>query len=160
MVVNVPFLRWDKVPSPSPLSSTVASYYLETAEGQQVIVAFAVRRADNRMVYRPFHEFIESYHGVFNLGNVGEWDYGFQLNAWLDDLVYHSFVRYSEEVIDQCWYLKKLCMPDITERLPRGLCQYFPADGSSTWVLLRHGKKAWSVEIVDHEFRKNWNEFR
>ncbi|KAF7148756.1 hypothetical protein RHSIM_Rhsim03G0100300 [Rhododendron simsii] len=158
MVVHVPFLRWDKIPNPSPLSSTVASYYLETADGH-------------------------------------ERNYGFQLNVWLDDLVYHSFVRYNEEAVDQCWYLKKLSMLDVIEvkysillpfphtppppgsyplgclhtvielfsflqRLPRALCQYFPADGSSAWVLLRHGKKAWSVEIVNHEFCKNWNEFR
>ncbi|XP_058217257.1 uncharacterized protein LOC131328317 [Rhododendron vialii] len=159
MVVHVPFLRWDKIPNPSPLSSTVGLYYLETAEGQQVIVAFVVRGAENRMVYQPFHEFLEDYHGVFNLGDVNEWNYGFQLNVWLDDLMYHSFVRYSEEAVDQCWYLKKLSMPDVTERLPRALCQYFPADGSSAWVVLRHGKKAWSVEIVSHEFRRNWNEF-
>ncbi|KAF7153124.1 hypothetical protein RHSIM_Rhsim01G0173400 [Rhododendron simsii] len=29
--------------------------------------------------------------------DVSVWSYGFQLNAWLDDIVYHSFVRYSEE---------------------------------------------------------------
>ncbi|KAI8530568.1 hypothetical protein RHMOL_Rhmol11G0070000 [Rhododendron molle] len=63
------------------------------------------------MVYQPFHEFIEDYQGVFNLGHVSQWNYGFQLNAWLDDLVYHSFVRYSEEAVDQCWYPKKLSMP-------------------------------------------------
>ncbi|KAG5548907.1 hypothetical protein RHGRI_014313 [Rhododendron griersonianum] len=136
MVVHAPFLRWDKISNPSPLSSssTVASYFLETAEGEQVIVAFAVCGSDNRMVYQPSHEFIEDYQGVFNLGHVSEWNYGFQLNAWLDDLVYHSFVRYSEEAVDQCWYLKKLPMPGVTERLPRALRQYFPTDGSSTWV--------------------------
>ncbi|KAI8570664.1 hypothetical protein RHMOL_Rhmol01G0053600 [Rhododendron molle] len=84
-------------------------------EGEQVIAAFAVRGADNRMVYQPFDEFVQDYQGVFNLGHVSEWNYGFQLNAWLDDLVYHSFVRYSEEVVDQCWYLKKVSMPGATE---------------------------------------------
>ncbi|KAF7152354.1 hypothetical protein RHSIM_Rhsim01G0171000 [Rhododendron simsii] len=45
-------------------------------------------------------------------------------------------------------------------RLPRGLRRYFDANGSSTWVLLRHGLKAWPVEIVNHEFREVWESFR
>ncbi|KAI8568727.1 hypothetical protein RHMOL_Rhmol02G0223300 [Rhododendron molle] len=133
MAVHAPFLRWDKVPNLSPLSSsTVASYFLETGEGEQVIAAFAVRGSDNRMVYQPSHEFVEDYQGVFNLGHV---------------------------TVDQCWYLKNLSMPGVAERLPRALQWYFPADGSSTWILLRHGKKAWPVEIVGHEFCKKWDEF-
>ncbi|KAI8525501.1 hypothetical protein RHMOL_Rhmol13G0235000 [Rhododendron molle] len=89
MVVHAPFLRWDKIPNPSPLSSfTVASYFLETAEGKQVIAAFAVSGSDNRMVYQPSHEFVEDYEGVFNLGCVS---------------------------VDQCWYLKKLSMPGVIE---------------------------------------------
>ncbi|KAI8525503.1 hypothetical protein RHMOL_Rhmol13G0235000 [Rhododendron molle] len=112
MVVHAPFLRWDKIPNPSPLSSfTVASYFLETAEGKQVIAAFAVSGSDNRMVYQPSHEFVEDYEGVFNLGCVS---------------------------VDQCWYLKKLSMPGVIERLPRALHQYFATNGSSTWILLRH----------------------
>lgn len=46
------------------------------------------------------------------------------------------------------------------QRLPRALHQHFPADRSSTWVLLRHGSKAWPVETVNHEFHKGWDDFR
>lgn len=44
--------------------------------------------------------------------------------------------------------------------MPRSLRQHFEADGSSTWVILRHGLKAWPVEIVDHGFRNGWDVFR
>ncbi|KAI8525502.1 hypothetical protein RHMOL_Rhmol13G0235000 [Rhododendron molle] len=130
MVVHAPFLRWDKIPNPSPLSSfTVASYFLETAEGKQVIAAFAVSGSDNRMVYQPSHEFVEDYEGVFNLGCVT-----FHFCVFL----YDQLLRFCCAGVDQCWYLKKLSMPGVIERLPRALHQYFATNGSSTWILLRH----------------------
>ncbi|KAG5556984.1 hypothetical protein RHGRI_007288 [Rhododendron griersonianum] len=37
----------------------------------------------------------------------------------------------------------------LHKRLPRSLHEHFKADGSSSWVILRLGLKAWPVEIVD-----------
>ncbi|KAG5521842.1 hypothetical protein RHGRI_034165 [Rhododendron griersonianum] len=159
-VASSPFLRWGSVKSPSGVSSRTALYYLETAEGQQVIAALAPRTEDNHLVYRAFGQFVEDYQDLLNLGDVIKWNYVFQLNAWLDDILYHSFVRYCEEGVNECWHLKNLFMPAVAERLPRSLYQHFHSDGSSTWVLLRHGLKAWPVEIVNHEFRKGWDDFR
>ncbi|KAI8573180.1 hypothetical protein RHMOL_Rhmol01G0258800 [Rhododendron molle] len=82
-----------QAPLISGLLRCVSGAFCYVIPGQRVIAAFAVHGADNRMVYQPFHEFVEDYQGVFNLGHVTQWNYGFQLNALLDDLVYHSFVR-------------------------------------------------------------------
>ncbi|KAG5528360.1 hypothetical protein RHGRI_029136 [Rhododendron griersonianum] len=166
MVVHVRFLHWDSVKNPSELSSRATFYYLKTAEGRQVITALAIHTGNNRLVYRPFCQFVEDYQDLLNLGHVVEWNYSFQLNTWLDDIVYHSFVRYSEEGINrdfsiissvqQCYALYR----SHSYRLPRALHQHFPADRSSTLVLLRHGSKAWPVETVNHEFHKGWDDFR
>ncbi|KAI8562223.1 hypothetical protein RHMOL_Rhmol03G0018000 [Rhododendron molle] len=67
------------------------------------------------------------------------------------------------QAVDQCWHMKDFSLPTIAEvnkLLPRSLRQQFKADGSSTWFILRHGLKAWSVEIVNHEFRNGWDMFR
>lgn len=75
---RVPFLRWDMVKNSSNLSLRVALYYLETARGQQVITALAIRGEDNRLVYQPFGQFIEGYQDLLNLGHVTGWNYRFQ----------------------------------------------------------------------------------
>lgn len=99
MVVNAPFLRWDIIRNSSIISKTRAHYYFETAQGEQVIAALQVRGENNQLVYKPFDQFIEDYQTILNLGDVTTRSYGFQLGAWLDDIVYHLFVRYSEQGI-------------------------------------------------------------
>ncbi|KAI8551832.1 hypothetical protein RHMOL_Rhmol06G0217400 [Rhododendron molle] len=160
MVVHAPFLRWDVIWIPSLISKRRALYYLETAGGERVVAAVQMHGENNRLIYEPLAEFVEEYQGLLNLGDVTKWSFGFQLNAWLDNIVYHSFVQYSEEVVDQCWYMKDFSLPTIAKRLPHSLQQHFKADGSSTWVILRHGLKAWSIEIVNHEFRNGWDVLR
>ncbi|KAG5528369.1 hypothetical protein RHGRI_029142 [Rhododendron griersonianum] len=65
---------------------------------------------------------------------------------------------------DKGAYSSMVCLMDpfchAPLRLPRALHQHFPADRSSTVVLLRHGSKAWPVETVNHEFHKGWDDFR
>lgn len=87
MVLHVPFLRWDSVGNPSTSSSRTAFYYLETADGQQVIAALALCTEDNRLIYRAFNQFVEEYQDLLLLGSVIERNYVFQLNTWLDDIV-------------------------------------------------------------------------
>ncbi|KAF7127342.1 hypothetical protein RHSIM_Rhsim11G0033200 [Rhododendron simsii] len=137
MAVRVPFLHWDIIRNPSDISERRVFYYLETAQGEQVVAVVRVRRQNNQLVYEPLPQFLQDYQDVLNLGDVSGWSYGFQLNAWLNDIVYHSFVQYSEDAVDQCWYMKDFSLPVIPERLPRSLRQHFMADGSSTWVILR-----------------------
>ncbi|KAG5528450.1 hypothetical protein RHGRI_029210 [Rhododendron griersonianum] len=148
MVVNVPFRHWVCVKNSWQESPRRALYYLETIEAQQVIVAVAIRAGGNQLVYQRFGDFVQDYRNSLPLGHVLMWNYSYQLNAWLDDIVYHSFVRCSNEV------------PGDTERLPCLLREYFDANGSSTWILLRHGSRAWPVEVVNHEFHEGWDSFR
>ncbi|XP_058198693.1 uncharacterized protein LOC131314204 [Rhododendron vialii] len=56
--------------------------------------------------------------------------------------------------------ISRIFLFPLSLRLPRSLCQYFRADGSGTWVILRHGLKAWSVQVVNQEFRNGWDDFR
>ncbi|KAI8553770.1 hypothetical protein RHMOL_Rhmol05G0042000 [Rhododendron molle] len=115
MVLHVPFLRWDGVGNPLTSSSGTAFYYLETAGGEQVTTALALRTESNRLIYRASSEFLEEYQELLHLGTILEWDYVFQLNAWLDDIVYHSFVRHGTAGVPSFWYFKTLCMPTVVE---------------------------------------------
>lgn len=81
----------------------LALYYLETIEGQQVIVAVAIRAGGNQLVYQPFVDFVQDYWNILPLPHVLMWNYSFQLNAWLDDIVYYSFVSCSNEGITKPW---------------------------------------------------------
>ncbi|KAI8551269.1 hypothetical protein RHMOL_Rhmol06G0172400 [Rhododendron molle] len=67
------------------------------------------------MTHKPFDCFLEDYREILPLGTVVEWNFSCQLGAWLDDIVYHSFVRYSEERVGHCWYLKYVSPVDHTE---------------------------------------------
>ncbi|KAF7140258.1 hypothetical protein RHSIM_Rhsim06G0102400 [Rhododendron simsii] len=115
MVLHVQFLRWDSIGNPSTSSSRTALYYLETADGQQVIAALALCTEDTRLIYRAFNQFVEEYQDLLHLGSVVEWNYVFLLNAWLYDIVYHSFVRHSTGGVSQFWYFKSLSMPAVPE---------------------------------------------
>ncbi|KAI8546997.1 hypothetical protein RHMOL_Rhmol07G0162400 [Rhododendron molle] len=106
MVVNVPFRHWVCVKNPWQESPRRALYYLETTEGQQVIVAVAIRAGGNQLVYQPLGDFVQDYWNILPLGHVLMWNYSFQLNAWLDDIVYHWFVRCSNEA-----GLQSACLP-------------------------------------------------
>ncbi|KAG5528243.1 hypothetical protein RHGRI_028988 [Rhododendron griersonianum] len=124
MVVHVPFVLWVCVKNEFLISSRAALYCLETAGGEKVICGLAIRGERNRMTYKPSDYFIEEYCEIFPLGVVAEWNFSCQLGVWLDSIVYHSFVRYNQEV-----------------------------NGASTWIVLRHGFKAWPVG-VNHELAK------
>lgn len=58
-----------------------------------MIAALAIRQEGNRLCYEAFDQFEEEYHFFF----LCVWNYRFQLGAWLDDIVCHSCVWYSEE---------------------------------------------------------------
>ncbi|KAG5540258.1 hypothetical protein RHGRI_020477 [Rhododendron griersonianum] len=111
MVVNVPFRHWVCVKNPWQESPRRALYYLETIEGQQVIVAVAIRAGGNQLVYQPFVDFVQDYRNILPLPHVLMWNYSFQLNAWLDDIVYHSFVRCSNEAYFVTAGLHSACLP-------------------------------------------------
>ncbi|KAI8551267.1 hypothetical protein RHMOL_Rhmol06G0172300 [Rhododendron molle] len=45
------------------------------------------------MTHKPFDCFLADYREILPLGTVVEWNFSCQLGSWLDDIVYHSFVR-------------------------------------------------------------------
>lgn len=96
------------------------------------------------------------------LSTALEWNFRCQLATWLDSIIiiYHSFLRYSEQGVDHCWSLSPVDSVDVPQRLPQGIRRYFPYNGPPTWVLLKHGCRAWPVEIVGRQFCNGWSTFR
>lgn len=84
--------------------------------------------------------------------------------------------------VDHCWgfsYVDPLDFPQVcsfilipihglfqylykyyVQRLPQGLRRYFPCDGPATWVLVRHGYRAWPIEVIGRRFGNGWPTFR
>lgn len=73
---------------------------METAQGEKVVCAAAIPCEGNHMTYRPFDSFLQDYRTVLPSSRALEWNFRFQLAAWLDGIVYYSFLQYSEE--DAC----------------------------------------------------------
>lgn len=48
----------------------------------------------------------------------------------------------------------------LFQKLPIAFRKYFPGNGASTWIVLRHGFRAWPVEVVDFELHEGWDTFR
>ncbi|KAG5564937.1 hypothetical protein RHGRI_000965 [Rhododendron griersonianum] len=42
-----------------------------------------------------------------------------QLATWLDGIIYHSFLWYSEQSVDRCWSLSYIDPVDVRQRLPQ-----------------------------------------
>ncbi|KAF7152067.1 hypothetical protein RHSIM_Rhsim01G0132200 [Rhododendron simsii] len=104
MVVDAPFVRWDKISHDSGGSTRAGVYYLETAQGERVVCAVAAPGEGNCMIYRPLDSFLEDYYNLLPSATVLEWNFRFQLAAWLDGIVYYSFLQYSQEGIGSCWH--------------------------------------------------------
>ncbi|XP_058190177.1 uncharacterized protein LOC131307591 [Rhododendron vialii] len=160
MVLRAPFVRWARIKNPSPTSPRAALFYLQTAAGKKVSCALAVRGPTNRITYKAFGAFLDEYHQILPLGGVAQWRFSSIFSQWLDGLLYHSFLLCSEEGVANAWHLNYVVPADSAQKLPKGLRAYFPADGASTWIVLRHGFRAWPVEVIDFEFRKGWDTFR
>ncbi|KAG5539975.1 hypothetical protein RHGRI_020272 [Rhododendron griersonianum] len=83
----------------------------------------------------PYDTFLEEYHAVFPLTRTLEWNFKFQLAAWLDGIVYYSFLQCSEEGVGSCWFLAHASTVNVVQ----GLGRYFLPAGSATWILIAHG---------------------
>ncbi|KAI8557081.1 hypothetical protein RHMOL_Rhmol05G0306800 [Rhododendron molle] len=103
--------------------------------------------------------FVREYGDVLGLGDNLVWAVRADLVKWLDALVHNSFLRYSTPGADRCWYLRRISQflafaP--TMLLPQGLRSSFEGIGRSTWILLRHGCKAWPIQVVDAVMQNGW----
>ncbi|KAH7838242.1 hypothetical protein Vadar_023909 [Vaccinium darrowii] len=134
---------------------------METGRGARVIVAAAVDNGANHLYYRAASTFVGSYRGILPLGSVFRWGFRKDVIAWLNSVVYHSFVRYSGQNIGRCWFVLDVPGPEFTgpTRIPLGLGHVFQGGGMGQWVLLKHGNKAWSVFVCDNELAHGWEQF-
>jgi len=161
MAVQEPFVRWLYVKHPPKFCRTGGFFYVETGGGDRIIVAAAVDNGANHLYFRASSTFVAYYRGILPLGNVIRWDFRKDVVAWLDSVVYHSFVRYSGQHIGRCWYVLDAPGPEFTgpTRMPLGLAQAFQGQGVGKWILLKHGNKSWSVFVCDSEFTRGWGDF-
>lgn len=97
MVVHAPFVRWDLERDASSSNPRAGIYFLETAQGQRVHCVAGISGEGNHMTYKPFDGFLQDYHSILPLSAVLEWNFRCQLAAWLDGIIYHSFLWYSEQ---------------------------------------------------------------
>ncbi|KAG5565708.1 hypothetical protein RHGRI_001578 [Rhododendron griersonianum] len=160
MVLRAPFVRWARIKNPSPTSPRTALFYLQTAEGNKVSCALAIRGPTNRITYTAFGVFLDEYHEILPLGGIVQWRFSSMFAQWLDGLLYHSFLLCSEKGVGNAWHLNYVVPASSAQKLPNGLCAYFPANGESTWIVLRHGFRAWPVEVINFEFGEGWDNFR
>lgn len=112
------------------------------------------------MTYRPFDSFLQDYRTVLPSSRALEWNFRFQLAAWLDGIVYYSFLQYSEEGVGSCWHFTCVHPAGVAQRLPQGLWRYFLSCGSTKWILVVHGYRIWPVEVIDQRFGDGWDKFR
>ncbi|KAF7119306.1 hypothetical protein RHSIM_Rhsim13G0221100 [Rhododendron simsii] len=163
MVVHVPFVHWAHVKNPALASLITAVFYLQTAGGQRVVCALALRDERNRITYRAFDNFLEDYRQILPLGGAIQWNFGcLLLHGYMMLYTIRSFGSVKKHIrvcVSRTWHLKYVGPADSTERLPRGLCHCFPANGASTWILLRHGSRASPVKIVNFKFGEGWDTF-
>ncbi|XP_058187675.1 uncharacterized protein LOC131304450 [Rhododendron vialii] len=163
MVVPVPFRRWVHVKHRNPQNLHGGFYCLLPIRGQRVIAAVARYRHGGQLEYKAYSMFVREYRDVLGLGDNLIWAVRDDLVKWLDALVHNSFVRYSTPDVDRCWYVKRISQLLVfapTMLLPQGLQSSFEGIGRSTWILLRHGSKAWPIQVVDAVMRNGWREFR
>ncbi|KAG5524323.1 hypothetical protein RHGRI_031108 [Rhododendron griersonianum] len=97
MVVHAPFVRWDLDWDASSTKPRAGIYYLETAQGQRVDCVASISRQGKHNTYKPFDGFLQEYHNILPLSTALEWNFRCQLAAWLDGIIYHSFLWYNEQ---------------------------------------------------------------
>ncbi|XP_058215858.1 uncharacterized protein LOC131326953 [Rhododendron vialii] len=185
MVLRAPFVRWACIKNSLLTSPRVALFYLQTAAGNKVSCALAIRGPTNRITYTAFGAFLDEYYEILPLGGVVQWRFSSIFSQWLDGLLYHSFLLCNEEGVANAWHLNYvvpvgsaqvcvcLCFTHtflFTESIvfviknshfgfrnyQKAFVLTFLANGASTWIVLRHEFRAWPVEVIDFKFRKRW----
>ncbi|XP_058179974.1 uncharacterized protein LOC131298505 [Rhododendron vialii] len=77
-------------------------YYLETAQDEKVVCVAAIPGEGNHITYRPFDSFLEEYRAVFAFDHCIRMEFQVSVGCmvrYLDGIVYHSFLQYSEQGI-------------------------------------------------------------
>lgn len=73
------------------------TFHLHTADGKSKIAVVLLQKGTPKLLYYVCPEFIKKYHELLPLGVVYKWGDKEGLVAWLDSVIYHSFVAVKEE---------------------------------------------------------------
>ncbi|KAI8548027.1 hypothetical protein RHMOL_Rhmol07G0240800 [Rhododendron molle] len=139
MVLRVPFRRWLHVRHRNPGIPHGGFYCLLPIESRRVIAAVTRYPRPGHLEYKAFSLFGREYRDILGLDENLEWAVRDDLVKWLDALVHNSFMRYST---------------------PDGLLSSFEGIGRTTWILIKHGCKAWPIQVVNAVMQRGWHEFR
>lgn len=159
MSIRYPFVRWGYQQSYYS-GNNDGFYLLYTASGSHAKAVEVIRNSPEGLVYKACDFFVRDYGEILPLGSVLRWKLSEDMSAWLDSVVYHSFVRYSVEGVARCWYLQEVKPIDCDQTLPLALRLTYEFDNTTKWIVFRNGPKAWPVEIVDNKFGRGWPEYR
>ncbi|KAI8525091.1 hypothetical protein RHMOL_Rhmol13G0201100 [Rhododendron molle] len=138
MVVRVPFRRWLHVRYRNSETLYGGFYCLLPIQGRRVVAAVARYRQPGQLEYKAYSLFVHEYAEILGLGENLIWAAREDLVKWLDALVHNSYVRHSTP----------------------GLRISFEGIGRTTWILIRHGSRAWPIEVVNAVMQNGWHEFR
>ncbi|KAI8567151.1 hypothetical protein RHMOL_Rhmol02G0097900 [Rhododendron molle] len=163
MVLRVPFRRWMHVKYRNPQPLHGGFYCLLPVQGERVVAAVARYRHPGQLEYKAFSIFVREYADILGLGDNLIWAARDDLVKLLDALVHNSFMRHSTSGVERCWYIKHMSQLYVyapTTLLPAGLRTSFEGIGRTTWILIKHGCKAWPIRVVDGVMQNGWREFR
>ncbi|KAI8556051.1 hypothetical protein RHMOL_Rhmol05G0222600 [Rhododendron molle] len=163
MVLHVPFRRWVHVRYRNPQHLHGRFYCLLLVQGRRVVAAIARYRHPGQLEYKAFSIFVREYAVILGLGDNLIWAARDDLVNWLDALVHNSFMRHSTVGVERCWYIKHMSQLYVyapTMLLPEGLRASFEGIGRTTWILIKHGCKAWPIRVVNGVMQNGWHEFR
>lgn len=68
-----------------------------TGDGRSTRVAIAAERSHNHLVYDACPKFFSDYNDNLPLGTTNKWNLKRDLIFWMNSIVYHSFLLYSDE---------------------------------------------------------------
>lgn len=97
MVLYDPFVHWVYYPTDPDEPRTGGVYELNTGNNSSEIVGVAINEGGDHLYYRALPAFVQEYSAILPLGNIMRWDLKKHFVAWMESIIYHSFLRYSVE---------------------------------------------------------------
>lgn len=162
MALNVPFVNWVYNPIDPESPRSGGAYQMNTGEGRSEIIALAINTGGDHLYYNALPSFIQNYGGIIPLGNDVRWNIKRCFVAWMESIIDHSFLHHSLAGVENCWFMKDVSAYSLTTltTIPIGFRNTFNGDNQTIWILLKHGKKAWPVQVINNVFFTGWASFR
>lgn len=95
MALNVPFVHWVYNPIDPDSPRSRGAYQMNTRDGRLEIIALAINTGGDHLYYSAVPSFIQNYGGIIPLGNIIRWNIKRCFIAWIESIIYHSFLRHS-----------------------------------------------------------------